>query len=239
MSSRKPAENMAEERSKQNMFGWITAGVTVLWFATTIVQLSALEPDRGSAQALRDFDEDLALIATALKVISLGILIPIALFLFEMLRRRDVNVPNYIKQLGIAGPVLMAIFAVLGYFAQKHTFDEFLELPAVQQTNDKADDLNEEAIIRLQFVGSLVAGLVMAAWIAVVCASAVHVGLMPKFLAYFGYAVAFMTLPLIAALAGSALFVGWIASIALLMLDQWPGGRPPSWDSGKAEPILY
>jgi hypothetical protein len=63
---------------------------------------------------------------------------------------------------------------------------------------------------------------------------AARVGLLTKTLGYWGVgaAVAAVLVPV----AGQGLVMGWLASVALLLLGWWPGGRGPAWTSGTAMP---
>jgi hypothetical protein len=57
---------------------------------------------------------------------------------------------------------------------------------------------------------------------------AMRVGLLTRFLGYWGVGAggALVLLPI-----GDAMFIGWLASIGILSLGYWPGGRPPAWQS--------
>jgi hypothetical protein len=58
-----------------------------------------------------------------------------------------------------------------------------------------------------------------------------RVGLLDRFLGYWGLgacgALALLSI-------GDAMFIGWLASVGLLALGYWPGGRPEAW---RAVPI--
>ena len=75
--------------------------------------------------------------------------------------------------------------------------------------------------------------VLFAGWLAYSSLRASRVGLLTPFLGMWG---------LLAAVTGTfleigdALYIGWLASCALLLTGYWPGGRPPSWTSGRAEP---
>lgn len=232
--------DIAEEQRASRVMGLVTIAVAIITFVAIIVQFSSLEDTRGRAAELRSFDDhsDLALAGTGLRILSLLLLIVVARFLFSALRRREPATPSYIGQLGIVAPVLVALMAVLGYLALRGVVDDFLDLPAQAQTNDRAEDLSDDdSLQRIGNIGGIIGALLFAAWIASISVAAMAVGLMPRFLAYFGYGVAALTV--LAPLVAPALFMGWIGSLALLLLDRWPGGRPPSWDSGKVEPLTY
>lgn len=231
-------EGLAAEQRLSRIIGVLAVAAAIIGFATIIVQLSALEPNTsGRAAELRNFDDSrgLALIGTALRVLSLLLIIPISNFLYDAIRRREPTAPPYVKQLGIVAPILMALVAVLGTIAIIDVVDQFLDLPAGERDNDRAEQLNDDStLITIQSIGVILTGVVFAGWLAVICAGGMGVGLLPRFLAYFGYGVAALTI--FAPLPSTALLVGFVFSLALLMLDRWPGGRPLAWETGKAEP---
>lgn len=237
-------QGFAAEQKQSRVAGAVAIAICVVTFATILVQLTSLSSGEAGqsptkVEQFRKFDDShgLAALATTLRVIGLLLVILLAKFLYDAIRLRESSAPRYVLQLGIAGPVLMAIVAVIGFFALTHIVDQFVDLPGTQQTKAMADRISDDdTLTRIQGVAEVVAGLVLAAWLVVVNAAGHGVGLLPKFLAYFGYGVGALTV--LAPLAGSALFIGWIGSLGLLALDRWPGGRPNAWVTGKSEPVF-
>lgn len=242
MSAKKAPDRaaQAEEAARGRIIGVLGVLAALVSFAAVIVQLSALDPDiKGAAAEFRKFDEDqsLAMLGTGLRIVSLALLIPMGLFIVELVRRREPTVPSFVRPLCFIAPGLFILVAVLNFFAFESAVNDFLDLPGAERTNESAEELQEEALLRIADVSVYVAGAVFGIWLASLCAACVAVGLMPRFLAYYGYAVA--ALGVFAPIISGPLLVGWIASVAMLLLDRWPGGRPPSWDSGRAEPLTW
>lgn len=233
------------EKRRARVAGIVALVSVALAFAAIIVQLSGVEPDpeggaAGQAEQYREFDDSAvtALIAVGLRVAGILLVIVVARVLYDAVRAREPSAPTYLMQLGIVAPVIVAVLALLGYLALNAVVQDFVDLPAQAQTNDRAGELSDDdTLLRLQNVGQIVAQIVFAVWLALISAAAMGVGLVPKFLGYFGYGAAAALV--LAPLAGQALFLGWLGSVALLMLNLWPGGRPPAWESGKAEPATF
>lgn len=232
-----PTTEVAVEQRNGKRFGVLTLLAAAVSFATVIAQLSALDPNtKGKAQELKNYDPDLAVIATSLKVLSLVMLIGVGHFLFHAIRRREPSAPNYVLYLGIGACLLLAVVSVTGTLAFNSVVNTFNDLSA--QTNATAEEVyDDNAIMRIRPVVEIGSAVLFGGWLAVICAGAIGVGLMPRFLGYFGYGVAAMQI--IAGVAGSALLVGWIAAVGLLMVDKWPGGRPKAWETGRAEPLTW
>lgn len=243
--SGEPSEALRSEKRTARIAGIVAISSVALTFAAVIVRLSGVEPDpeggaAGQAAQFREFDDSAAsaAIAVGLRVIGILAVIFVAKFLYDAIRMREPTAPKYVLQLGIIAPSVVAAMALLGYFAFSAVVADFVDLPAQAQTNDRADELSDDdVLLRLQTVGQIVGQIVFAAWLGLVSAAAVGVGLLPKFLGYFGYGAAAALI--LAPFAGEALFIGWLGSVALLALNAWPGGRPPAWDSGKAEPATF
>jgi hypothetical protein len=71
--------------------------------------------------------------------------------------------------------------------------------------------------------------IVFAVWVGVLSIHARRANLLTTFLSYWGIgaAAAMVLLPI-----GDAMYVGWLASMALLAWGYWPGGLPEGWRSG-------
>jgi len=65
--------------------------------------------------------------------------------------------------------------------------------------------------------------------------NAMRVGLLTRFMGVLGMITgALQILPIGGPLPVVQAF--WLIMLGILFLDRWPGGRPPAWASGKAEP---
>jgi hypothetical protein len=244
MKTRKPRADVELERRQGRVAGLATLGAVAATFAALIVALSAI--DTGSSTANPGADEQAkqfldfhdakatAALGAGLRALGILLVVVLAVYLYRVVAaRREEPTPPWMLWLGIAGAVLMAVAAISGFFAISHVVDAFLASGPRTDAHAKhvADD---SAFFRLQQVGQIIVRIPFAVWLALACSTAMGVGLIPKFLAYYGYGAAVALV--LAPFAGDALFLGWLASIGLIVLDWWPGGRPEAWDAGTAVP---
>lgn len=80
------------------------------------------------------------------------------------------------------------------------------------------------------------AGILLLAFsFILICLNAMRVGLLTRFMGVLGMIVgALFIIPLGANLPVVQCF--WLVATGFLIMDRWPGGRPPAWTTGKAEP---
>jgi hypothetical protein len=109
------------------------------------------------------------------------------------------------------------------------------------ETDEDADgqpgDLAAENLIDNSDARQTIAGLLFPALLAMIVAvvyptlHAMRVGLLTRFFGTLGMAIGV-----------AVLFIGlfglflWVLALGLLILDRWPGGRPPAWAAGEAVP---
>jgi hypothetical protein len=142
----------------------------------------------------------------------------------------------------IAAPLFLAVLAILSGVSTLHAASDFVanEVPRLtakgvalssDRANDVANDTIKEAPLR-----PLAAGFGLGGQIGFVVAmfySALHgmrTGLLPRFWGSLGMALG----------AVSFIFFQftllWFIYFGLLLLGWVPGGKPPAWQSGEAEP---
>ena len=63
-----------------------------------------------------------------------------------------------------------------------------------------------------------------------------RVGLLTRFLGYTGIVVGIAGMLLIGSAPAAALEVFFMGALAYLFSGRWPGGEPPAWKTGEAEP---
>ena len=104
------------------------------------------------------------------------------------------------------------------------------------QTYLQADRLVATAgVTGLQYVG-LIGSLMLALAFVLVAMNAMRVGLLTRFLGYLGMVAAAASLLLIGSAPALLVEVFWLMAVAYLLAGRWPGGDPPSWKTGVAEP---
>lgn len=243
MSVTTPQADVATERRQGRIVGIVGLLAVAVEFAAIILALSAIQEGpggratRGGREAVQyvDFDanRDLALLAAVLQVVGFLLIITVGVFLFRALRARAPETPTWLLWLGIAGPILVGVVALANYATLASIVTDFLD--SGMRTNERAKDLaDDSSAFRILGVVQPIAYLVVGAWMGLLCSAMMGIGMIPKFLGYYGYGAAIALV--LAPFAGLALLLGWLGSVALILLGRWPGGQPPTWETGRAEP---
>ena len=111
------------------------------------------------------------------------------------------------------------------------------EVDTDEDTDGLPGDLAAENLIDNSDARQTIAGLLFPALLAMIVAvvyptlHAMRVGLLTRFFGTLGMAIGV-----------AVLFIGlfglflWVLALGLVVLDRWPGGRPPAWAAGEAVP---
>lgn len=164
-------------------------------------------------------------IATALRCAGLLLSAAFGLYLYRLIRARKPSVSERLPWIAVAGAVLVAGATVFGYFALGHVATEFVASGA--RSSARATHLlGSSGVVKGAAAFDLASRAVFAVWIALTSREMMRVGLLDRFLGYWGFAAcgAIVLLPI-----GDAMFVAWLGSIGILALGYWPGGRPEAW----------
>lgn len=240
--SERHEQAQAAERIAGRRYGLAGYLATALFFAALIVSVAAVQPDarsgarpddRGSQLVAFDDSRGTALLSTVLGALGLVLVLLLGAFLFRALRRRVPETPRHLLTLGLVAPLALAIGNLLGWVSLSDVASTFTDSGV--QTSERAKALMDDSgLYRATQVIQIVCAIAFGAWLALLCNGALRAGLLPRFLAYWGYGVAVMIV--LMPFAGQALLVGWVASVAMVAADHWPGGRPPAWAAGRAIP---
>ncbi|MEV4421150.1 DUF4386 family protein [Patulibacter sp. NPDC049589] len=188
------------------------------------------------AKLLVDFrnNETELAISSGLRCVGLLLMIVIGVYLYRLTRTRDEEaVKPVVLYLTFVAPILIVISTVIGFVAFGNVADELVA--SGPRTIDRAKQLiDDSGGLSVARVGDKVTRVVAAIWLALLATSAMRVGLLTRFLGYWGVAGAacLVLLPI-----GDAMLAGWIGSMGILALGFWPGGRPLAWDSTEPQEI--
>ena len=186
------------------------------------------------AQHLDDFHRNAAEHTASMgaRVLGLVLVAFVGLYLWTLVRHRDRRAAKpWLAWSSLVGPGLLAAATVFGFVALQDVADQFVA--SGPQTTARARELiDDSGALRAASLADGLTRIAFAAWLAFLAAAAMRVGLLTRFLGYWGMAAAgsFVLLPI-----GDAMLAGWIGSVAVLALGFWPGGRPPAWSSTKPE----
>jgi len=198
----------------------------------------------GDAELLRNVDAHRAaqLVSSILQAIGIALLAVPLYYLFRAAQARSPAVRRQLVGVVIAAPLFLAVLAILSGVSLLQGATDFVndQLPMLEARDvpldgDRADDLAADAISDAP-VRSLAAGFGLAGQIGFVvamvytCLHAMRTGLLTRFWGSLGMALG----------AVSFIFFQftllWFVYFGLMLLGWAPGGRPPAWETGKAEP---
>jgi hypothetical protein len=155
-------------------------------------------------------------------------------FLFGASRARRPASSPATRITAIAGGVLAAIGGVAYAVVISLKAHDFVAQGT--QTYPQANKLvGTAAVAGLQYAG-LIGSLLLAIAFVLVAMNAMRVGLLTKFLGYLGMVAAAASLFLIGSAPALLVEVFWLMGVAYLLAGRWPGGDPPAWKTGQAEP---
>jgi hypothetical protein len=200
-----------------------------------------LPEDRKGIDATADFllsidDRPGAYMASAVVgALAVLLLIGVFLFLFRAVTARGAGVPRWFVYLVFGAPLAYAIARITYAFDVVDAADEFASSGPVR--GDVGDDRARDLLDASPVIGGLqIAGTVGVAFLFVMLPlRARRVGIVSPFMGVLGaIAGALLVLPL--AGVSPVIQAFWLGAFALLLLDRWPGGRGPAWETGEAEP---
>jgi hypothetical protein len=174
-----------------------------------------------------------ALVATSVAR-GLGfLLVGLALtFLAFAVRARTEALPRFALYLPFVGGALSAVSYILSPIGTGIAVDAFLDGP---RTVDAAAAVSDDTLIVTAQVIGLPGTLALAFGFVLVCLNAMKVGLLTRFMGVLGIlAGVLFIIPIGSPLPVVQCF--WLAALALLLSGRWPGGEPPAWRTGRAEP---
>jgi hypothetical protein len=231
----------------------------LLLLAGTVVLLS-ISDDRNGIEPRPDFllsvNESPGTLYAATVLQALGALgmIPVFFYLFRATAHRIPQMPRWFVYLIVLGPAMYAaaqpisavtqvdvaeMFAEQNYsFEDADRDSEVAECPAIRGDlgRECAEELLQEntngAALGLGF-----AGTVSVAFLFVILPlRARRAGLLTPFMGILGVVAGVLfVLPLLP-FVPVVIQAFWLGAIGALFLGNWPGGRGPAWETGKADP---
>lgn len=223
---------LLRERRVGRIVGALAFVAIVLTLVSVLASAAAARDPSGNG-TLKVFDAHATrqLVAALLRSVSVLATIPIISFFHSVLRARDPAVPRGLLTVGLLASAVIAASTIIGWVGLHHAAVSYVEGGYRGRTEKAALDASSVLTVsRWLDIGSR---LLFASWLAMTSLRANRAGLITPFLGTWGLLAA-VTGTFLA--VGDALYIGWLASVALLSMGYWPGGRPPSWCTGVAEP---
>jgi hypothetical protein len=152
-------------------------------------------------------------------------------FLAAATRARRPEFLRLVVYLPLVGAALAAVSTVAGAIGTISAISEFLDGP---RTVDAARDVGGGSLLITAEILGQIGPLVLVAGLFLVALNAMRVGLLTRFLGFLGIIAAVLTILPLMPLPVVQSF--WLVGVGLLLLGAVPGGMPPAWRTGKAEP---
>ncbi len=241
---RSKAEALAWERRWAVPVGIASLAAIGFVIAAIAVASQVVGSADGDSELLRNADahRTAQMISSILQAIGVGLLAAPLYYLFRAAQARSDAVRGQLVGIVIAAPLFLAVLAILSGVSTLQAASDFVgnEVPRLvakgvplgsERANDLAGDAIDGASLR-----SLAAGFGLGGQIGFVvamvytCLHAMRSGLLTRFWGSLGMALG----------ALSFIFFQftllWFVYLGLLLIGWVPGGRPPAWSSGEAEP---
>jgi len=228
-----------EQRGRQ-LAGYLAIAAAPLYIISLFSLRGTGVPLTGLAtEQLRAVDEvgGQVILAGVLSSLALVLITVPLYYLFRAAQARSTRVNPAMIGFVFIGPLLLAVQTVVKAIAQVQLASDFVDKSgAGGDIYTLLDDLIDDST--LNQVGSY---LILPALLALVVAmiyvplNAMRVGLLTRFFATLGMALAVSLVLLQPQLSLLALMI-WFAWLGFLILDRVPRGRPPAWDAGEAIP---
>ncbi len=172
-----------------------------------------------------------ARLTTAIAIALMGLSM---VFLYRSTKDRNPELNKLALIATISGAVLAVIAGVVAAITLAGDVAGFAD--AARQTEDAARDALADTFttgaVQLSGLGSAILGL----GIALTALNAMRVGLLTRFMGVLGIIVG--VLSFLPQLEGQLPFVKifWFLALGVLLMRRWPGGNPPAWQTGEAQP---
>jgi hypothetical protein len=210
---------------------------SVRWNGHTIKPANA----RNEAQALllTHHQPGKYLLASILVAVALPLIGYVLFYLYTATLQRRPEVPSILRWLTLAAPALFGVIGVISQIQQADAANQFVHHP-LAQTLGKAGDklathLARDTVGVAQYIG-YAAGLLLVLAFVMTSIYAMRAGLLSRGMGFFGAAVGVLLLLPLLGPATTFVEILWLAALAVLFLDRWPGGRGPAWETGEATP---
>lgn len=226
--------------------GIAALAAVVLFVAAIVIATQVVGGNDGSSELLRDADAHpgATMLANFMQAIGVGLLAAPLYFLFRAGLARSETMRRQLVGVAIAGPLFLAVAAILISFATVSAAEVFVsdEVPrlmadGVELSSDRANEVADDTVADAG-LAPVAGGFELGGRIAFVVAMfyaalhAMRTGLLTRFWGSLG-----MALGIVSFLPPFRPFVLlWFIYLGLLLADLLPGPKPPAWKTGEAMP---
>jgi len=155
-------------------------------------------------------------------------------FLFDLIRARRPETAAATRIVVVVAGVVSAVGAVV--YATLLAIKAHQFVTSGTQTYPEAKHLTGGAALPVLQTLDIAAQFAFDIALILIALNAMRVGLLTRFMGYCGVIVGIAGMLLIGSAPSAALQVFWMGALAILIAGRWPGGEPPAWRTGRAEP---
>jgi len=153
-------------------------------------------------------------------------------FLAYATRARAERFPRIALYLPFVGGALVLVGSVITAVGSLVYVGNLLD---TNRTVDALQDLGQSPVLVAGQIIVQFGGLALAGAYVLVALNAMRVGLLTRAMGVVGLVVGLLVV-LPVALLSQLLQPLWLFALSWLLLGRWPGGEPPAWRTGRAEP---
>jgi hypothetical protein len=180
----------------------------------------------------RGTSDVVAAVFNALGLVSVGVVL---YWLHQISAARRPGLKRFVRWSAVVGAALGAFGWLVFWILYTHKAHEFVT--SGTQGYPEANTLVSAAPVAISTIAFQLGWLLLAVGCVLVSLSATRVGLVTKFVGYFGVAAgAMFVFQTVVGLFGLIVQVVWLASLAVTLARRWPQGDPPAWEAGVAVP---
>ncbi len=252
-----PEQTLAEEERRATKAGVAAIGAGVLTLVGSLLAIAGnsgfptlyvldtlrselgLLPGDGPGPIARValfLDDNIAEIVSArlVSAVAIALMGVSMVYLYRSSKARNPQLNKIALVSSISGAVLAVIAGAIAAIALAGDVSGFADAARQGEAAARdalADDFTTGAV-QLSGLGSAILGL----GIALTALNAMRVGLLTRFMGVLGIIVG--VLSFLPQLEGQLPFVKifWFVALGVLLMRRWPGGNPPAWQTGEAQP---
>jgi hypothetical protein len=174
----------------------------------------------------------------ALQAVAVLLILAVLSFLLGVVRFRRPETSAVARPLLLGGGVVTVLVSLAHPLAQVIDAHDFVTGHDFTTEAVNSALTQSTALDATQYLG-LLGGLALAAGVIVVSLGAFRTGVLPRWMMYLGIFAALLAFTPFGLVLGSAqqlIPAFWMVGNGFLLMGRWPGGDPPAWAAGEAQP---
>ncbi len=170
--------------------------------------------------------------STAVNVLGLLLALGALTYLFRATRARFEGIG---RAVGWSLAAALALFPIGTALAEIPKWIEYANFAdAAERTPRAANEIQQAGVIPAGLLLQTLGIFAFALALVLVSLNAMRVGLLTRFMGILGMIIGGITI--VAFGLSPLLLLFWLAFLGLLIAGRYPGGAPPAWQTGRAEP---